>query len=133
MANLSSTGPGKGAVSSGFEQSLGDGVSGRDGTRQDIGELIVKLDKAEDELVNSPGELAFAEYRDKVRALLAKLLDEAYRINITKDRRREYETVRVVNENLSHLYKTVINRNKEVQELVQIIGTIRGILMDIAV
>lgn len=102
---------------------------------QTLDELLADLDRAAEELKDHRTLAALRRYRGLVQAFLDTVLHQAYEVQqqtgLDHRGRRVYFLVRRVNEALEELARLTLSRHADPLALLEKLGEIRGLLVDL--
>ena len=99
----------------------------------DIGELRRQIDEAGVALEEDPSLDEFNHFRDLIRTLTEKVSKEAYKLRTVgfAFRSKEYSIVTTIDEELSSLYKLIINEHKNHLAIANKVIKIKGLVVDV--
>lgn len=128
------TSGGAAAKESGFAQALR--VTRSEATRGELSDLVDQLDEQGRLLKDSRTLAALKRYRELVQKFLKTAVDEAYGLSEErgfdrKGRRRVFILVRLVNAAVEELTRSVLDQHADPLALLEKLGEIRGLLIDL--
>jgi len=99
----------------------------------DLGELRKQIDEAGVALEADPSLEEFNHFRDLIKILTEKVSKEAYKLRTVgfAFRSKEYSIVTTINEELSSLYKLIINEHKNHLVIANKVIRIKGLVVDV--
>lgn len=99
----------------------------------DLGELRRQIDEAGIALEEDPSLEEFNHFRDLIKILTEKVLKEAYKLRTVgfAFRSKEYSIVTTIDEELSSLYKLIINEHRNHLAIANKVIKIKGLVVDV--
>ena len=101
--------------------------------RSHLEDLMENLESYEENLLNMPDVNNFNAYRDQVKKIVKKILDDGFLYKSFKDRhQRRYEFVKIIDNKLNELLTNITRRNKEIVVMLHLMGQIKGLILDVS-
>ncbi|MDH5720921.1 MAG: YaaR family protein [Spirochaetia bacterium] len=96
-------------------------------------DMIEELEIYEEKLLSLPDIENFNSYKNHVKEIARKIVDKAFLYKSFRDKKQKrYEFIKVIDENLNDLLKTITRRNKEVVIMLHLMGQIKGLILDVS-
>lgn len=97
-----------------------------------IDDLMDELETLENDLQKKPNHHNFLRYRSHVRKITSFILKKEFHLRTLRDRKRqEYEIILFTNKNLSKTLQEVLRRNPDIVMILQLMGEVRGLILDL--
>ncbi|MGE5553819.1 MAG: YaaR family protein [Betaproteobacteria bacterium] len=112
------------------------GVARVEAAHRSLDELLADLDRTAEELRDKRSLAVLRKYRELVRSFLDTVLHETYAVQQQtgidrKGRRRVYVLIQRVNQALEELTELTLSRHADPLSLLEKLGEIRGMLVDL--
>lgn len=116
-----------------FAESLS--VAVRSNAEMDVEADLALIDDAARRFSQSPTPQTFVEFKEAVKAVLAKMLQEAYAVDHIRTfgrhgRQRVQVLVRVIDDHLDQLARLIVQKSNDTVSILHHIEEIKGLLLD---
>lgn len=100
----------------------------------DTNNILERLNEMENSLIDHPNQQNFYEYKAFIKMLAEKLLKHAFKKAILRDsKKRQYEIIKTIDDEMAKLYGAIVQNSPNRQKISVIVGTIKGIILDLTV
>lgn len=118
-----------------FEEEFNEAMRISKTTKEfDFQDYLENLNDLENNLLNNPNPENFADYKYYVKLVSNKLLKNAFKMSSIKDiRKKEYYYIKTIDDNLGQLFNAIMKKTENREKIISLVGSIKGLIMDLKV